>query len=197
MGSIGCPETSVRITTIRCVISQKSSGLIHFAVEACNLPWLIKRVCPWIEMQNKKLTRGTAVLLVRALFSSCLVSLQHATRHSVGCWRSYICVMHYCLSPLRSFLFIYFLFLRNYMTDIKAWCPKWHCAVVHCVISVNFLQFFVHLTLFSTYILNSYAQVLIMTWYFYLQPLITLGYPTTHVFRYRSADNGVISCLII
>ena len=31
MGPVGCPETSVRDTTTRCVISQKSAVLIYFA----------------------------------------------------------------------------------------------------------------------------------------------------------------------
>jgi len=45
VASSGCPETSVTITTTRCIITQKSTVLSYFAAEAKNLafPTLVFR----------------------------------------------------------------------------------------------------------------------------------------------------------
>jgi hypothetical protein len=45
IGLIGCPEMSIKITTICCVITQKSTVLIYFMVEAWNHAWVHHMLC--------------------------------------------------------------------------------------------------------------------------------------------------------
>jgi len=114
-------------------------------------------------MQDKKLTRGILGLwcvhcVQRALFphdiprgiQSDVDEVTYALGITV-----YFLLVHY--------FFFSFFFLRNCVTDIKAWCPKGHCVVPLCSSPLCHIREFLTILFMFNFVLDIYFEILMYT----------------------------------